>query len=374
MHKTSLFIIYLIFISCALFARGADEKIEKGNKAYASGDYEQALKWYEEAEVRNPESPYIYFNKGTVYFRLEDYEKAKEAFLAAATRTKDLSFEAKTYYNLGNTIFFEAGRHTESDLQKAIDLYQEAVTNYQLALDRIKNNKNTASEIEKSASHNIEVARLIVRDLLDKLKKQQEQNQGQDDKLKEIMKKIAELIEREQRTIDHTNTLKEDLDKKGITSALKNNAGKVKTEQQGIRKETKNVSEELGDLIRQGQGAGAQTQNPQAEKITKAKEHVDLSGNYQQLTENQLDKITLAGAASSETSARDELIEALKSLSGESQQQNQDNQQKEEDKQQEEQMKKQAADAKDIIDEERENKKEREQQARSGYSPVTRDW
>jgi len=367
MRKKGYCVLFLIVgIPLILCASGIREKIASANNIYKTGNYNQALSMYEEAEVDNPESPYIYFNKGISYFRLEDYEKAKEAFLSAAAKADDLKLEAKAYYNLGNTLFYEAGRQTETDLKKSIELYQQAITNYQLALERDKNISD--------AAHNIEVTRLIVKDLLDKLKKQQEQQGEQQEKIKEIAKKIAELIDREQRQIDFTNNLKEEMDSKGTSGNLKKNTRQVKKDQRAIRKETDEVSGKLDELIPQNsqgsQGAQAQGGSP----AQAAKEHVDTSSNFQQLTENQLDNTSLAEALESEGNAREELIKALQVLTNpEQQNQDQQKQEDEQQKQQQEEMKQQAEDAEDIIDEEREERRERQIQ-QSGYREVERDW
>ncbi|MBN2442472.1 MAG: tetratricopeptide repeat protein [Spirochaetales bacterium] len=366
MFKKTSFIFLLILVPVFVFSAGQSEKLVAANKAYSSGDFNKALSLYEEEEIDTPESPYIYFNKGLTYFRMEDYEKAKEAFLSAASKTKDLHLEAQAYYNLGNTAFFEAARHVESDLEKAIKLYQEAITNYQVALDR--------DETLTDPAHNIEVTRLIVKDLLDKLKKQQEQNAGEQKEIEEIVKKLAELIERENHTIEFTKTLKEEMDTKGVSASLKNNAGKIKKEQELIRKETRDVSGKLNDLITRGSQQGQQQQTGQ---LQTAKEHTDLSVNFQQLSENQLQTTSIPQALESEGKAQEELIKALQALTKPQDQQNQEQQDEKQDKEQEQkeqEMKEQAKDADDIIDEEQKEKRERQMQGQAGYQEVTRDW
>jgi Ca-activated chloride channel family protein len=359
--RSTLF--FLILLPSILFASGSREKIIAANKVYEEGDFNLALSLYEEAEISQPESPYIYFNKGLVHYRLEDYEKAKEEFLQAAIKTKELPLEAKAYYNLGNCNFFDALRYGEMDLKKAIELYQEAITNYQLALQR--------DSSLTDATHNIEVTRLIVKDLLDKLKQQQEQQKEQQEKLEDIAKKIKALIEREQKEIEHTETLKEEKDKKGVSPSLRNSVGKVKEEQKKIHTETKDVSGKFSELM--GQGMVKQADSP----LAKAKEHVDISTNFQELAENQLKAMDLKEGLHSEEGARDELVKALQALAGQPQggnQQQRDEQQEEEQKQDQEKMKAQAQEAEDIIDEEEENKKKLQADSRSGYHAPAKDW
>jgi Ca-activated chloride channel family protein len=354
-------IFFLVLLPSILFASGSGEKINAANKAYEEGDFNRALSLYEEAEIVQPESPYVYFNKGLVYYRLEDYEKAREEFLQAAIKTKELPLEAKAYYNLGNCNFFDALRYVEMDLEKAIELYQEAINNYQLALQR--------DSSLTDATHNIEVTRLIVKDLLDKLKQQQQQQKEQQEQLEDIAKKIKELIEREQKEIEHTTTLKNEKDKKGISPSLRNSVRKVKEEQKKIRTDTKYVSGKISEMM--GQGMMQQPGSP----LEKAKEHVDISANFQELAENQLKIINLNEGLTSEEHARDELIKALQALTGQPQGDNQKQEGKqEEQKQDDEEMKAQTQEAEDIIDEEEENKKKLQTDSRYGYQAPLKDW
>lgn len=354
----------LAILPSFLFASGSGEKIASGNRALAGGDFAKALSLYEEAAVAEPESPYVYFNKGLAYYGLGDYEKARESFLESAAKTPDISLEAKAYYNLGNCDFFDAARFVETDLEKAIELYQSAITNYRLALER--------NETLTDATQNIEVTRLIVKDLLDKLKQQQEQQKEQRQKQEEIAKKIKELIDREQKEIEHTAALRDEKAGKGTSPSLSNSVRKVKENQQQIRKETVETSGKIEALMNQGMGQ-------QGSPLGAAKEHVDMSVNHQQLAENQLTSMNLEGGVGSEEDARDELIKALEALTGEpqgggeKQQEERERQEGERQKQSEEEMKAQAEKAEDILDEEEENRKKVQQQA-TGYQAPPKDW
>jgi len=362
MKRFILMIIFGVVVSGLIWSGGAQEGISKGNSSFKEGKFDKALSFYDEAKAKDPESPYIYFNKGSTYFRMEDFEKAKEAFKNAASKTKDIKLEAKANYNLGLCSFAEAGKQTESDPQKALEQYQEAISYFSRALEDDPSLKDAAS--------NIEVARVVVKDLLDKIKKDQEKNKDKTDKQKEIAEKIAKLIERETTIMNYTTTMSEEKDKSGITPTLTGSIGKLKGEQTTIRKDTDGVGSELGELAK-GAGANAnQSQSP----VAKAKEHVQNSSNYQQLAESKLGAQDLKNSLESETGARDELVKALEALSGKQNQQNQQNKddQKKND-QKEEEKKAQAAKAKDIIDEEKENKKAR-QQAEAGNSAPDKDW
>lgn len=157
----------------AAFAQSPGRLVSKGNKQYDRKDFAKAIELYDRASVKAPESAIVAFNKGDALFKKGDLEKAREQFQQAASKTKSLPFESKAWYNLGNCAFEEGKRQEDSDLQKAIESLQQSVKNYGTALEKDPANK--------LAAENLEIARLKIKDLLDKQQKQQQQGgqQGQ---------------------------------------------------------------------------------------------------------------------------------------------------------------------------------------------------
>jgi Ca-activated chloride channel family protein len=153
--------------STPAFADSPGGLVAKGNKQYHKKDYGKALELYNKASVKAPESAIVAFNKGDAFYKKGDLEKAREQFQQAASKTKSLPFEAKAWYNLGNCAFKAGGREEDSDLQKALQSYEESVKFYGTALEKDPN--------LKPAAQNMEIARLKIKDLLDKIKNQQQQ-------------------------------------------------------------------------------------------------------------------------------------------------------------------------------------------------------
>ena len=81
-------IAVLVAAAGGAWAEPAHKLISRGNAAFANGNYEEALILYDEASVEFPESAQVYFNRGTVFYKQEDYEKAGEAFKEAALRRR----------------------------------------------------------------------------------------------------------------------------------------------------------------------------------------------------------------------------------------------------------------------------------------------
>ncbi len=151
-------------------AEDAQTLVERANGLFADGEYASALEAYREAEVMQPESPELAYNQGAAYYKLGDYSSAGDAFNRALL-TRDLRLEAKIKYNLGDVAYASA-LEKESDLQEAIDLLKKAIGRYRDAIE--------LDAGDADARANIETAQLLIKDLLDKLKQQQEQQQQQD--------------------------------------------------------------------------------------------------------------------------------------------------------------------------------------------------
>ena len=179
--KKALCILIMFFgasaaaTTCA-FADSPGALVSKGNREYHKKDYAKALDLYDRASVKAPESAIVAFNKGDALYKKGDLEKAREQFREAASKTKNLPFESKAWYNLGNCAFTEGGRQEDSDLQKALESLEESVKFYGTALEKDPENK--------AAAENLEIARLKIKDLLDKQQKQQQQG-GQQNQQKQ---------------------------------------------------------------------------------------------------------------------------------------------------------------------------------------------
>jgi Ca-activated chloride channel family protein len=145
--------------------RSPRELVADANKLISAGEFQKALDAYKSAEVTLPDAPELAYDQGVAYYRLKDYAKAREQFTKALT-TRDLALEARAKYNLGNCAYAESLQKL-SDLQAAFDGLRQAISHYRDALE-INPNDNDARA-------NIEMAQLLIKDLLDKQKQQQEQ-------------------------------------------------------------------------------------------------------------------------------------------------------------------------------------------------------
>jgi Ca-activated chloride channel family protein len=154
-----------------IWAASAQTSVRSGNKMYADGNYNQAINHYDQALVESPAAAEPKFDKADSYYRLDDLANAITGFTEVATESKDMELVEKAKYNLGNCHFQQGTKQKDSDLQKALDEYKTSIGYWRQVLDI--NPKN------EKAAKNIEVARLIIKDLLDQINKQKKNDANQ---------------------------------------------------------------------------------------------------------------------------------------------------------------------------------------------------
>jgi len=362
-----------------LYAGDARELVSEGNRLCEEKRYEEAIAAYEKASVDEPESPEIYYNKGDAYYLKGDYQKASEALEKAGLLARDLELEAKCMYNLGNCAFREAERQKDSDIKKAVDAFQKSIGYYQQAL---KLNPDM-----DDAKHNIEVTRIVMKDLLDKLKEQQKQQQEQQKQARETADKIKQLMEKQTEMLTKNRELSEEKEQEGSSEELKEKMQDLAEEQKANAEETRKLSEELNKTLQQAAQSGQQS------PFEKTKEHLDNSADEQEGAEEELRKEKLKDAEAGQEKALEYLKKALESMEQESpggqqgkSDRGQDNEKTESESEEPQQGDNEgqedkenagvpAADtARDILDEEKENREYRKLQRPWGQLPVDKDW
>jgi Ca-activated chloride channel homolog len=386
-----VFIIIILLIGDNAFADSSRRLIDKGNRAWLSGNYDDAIKSYDEAAVNDPESPYIYFNKGTALYKKGDYQGAISAFEKAALKSKEPLMEAKSRFNLGNCTFMEATRQMDSDLKKAMELCQKSVMHYQ---DALKLDPGL-----KKAAKNIEIVRLMMKNILDEIKKQEEQAKNQQQQAKENAEELQKLIKRQEEALE---TNREQAKKKMTPSEKKKGLDQLANEQKAISDDTQKLADKIkGETAQQKQGEA----NPALTHLNNAvKEQFAAEGNLRNLNPSE--------AGKNQENAVKELKDALKppeqdqknqgkdqqKKEGEQGKQGQEGQQGQKDqdknensaaqpeqkdaegkegqqgKEEQAAMQKQGVDPQDILDEESDNQKDRKLRASGGYKDVDKDW
>lgn len=162
-------------------ASGSDPAalVRSGNDLYNKGQFDKAITAYDKAISDRPDLWQAVFNKANAYYRLDDQAKAAELYMQVAAGSKDMDLVKKAKYNLGNTHFQMGLKQRDSDLSKALEQLRASIGCWRAVLDIDPN--------YEPAKRNKEVAGLIIKDILDQLKRQQQSDpnkpsQGQDKK------------------------------------------------------------------------------------------------------------------------------------------------------------------------------------------------
>lgn len=172
--KTFVMLLLALPLLQAVQAESARTSVQQGNRLYAQGNFNEAISSYEQALLEKPQAREPKFNKANSFYRLDDLAEAMDLYKEVAAESKDMKLVAKAKYNLGNCFFQQGMKQKDSDLQKALEDLKTSITNWRGVLDIDPKNEKAAK--------NIEVARLIIKDIIDQINKQKQQdpNQPQD--------------------------------------------------------------------------------------------------------------------------------------------------------------------------------------------------
>ncbi len=169
-YSSVLIVLLLVSVSAAR-TDSVRQMLRQGNRLYGDGQYAEAVNKYNEALIEQPQVLEPKFNKANSYYRLDDLGQAMDLYREVAAGSKDMALVTKAKYNLGNCFFQRGAKQRDSDLQKALEDMKTSITYWRQVLDIDPDNEK--------AARNIEVARLTIKDILDQLKQQQDQQNQQ---------------------------------------------------------------------------------------------------------------------------------------------------------------------------------------------------
>jgi Ca-activated chloride channel family protein len=377
--------------TCAqpLQAASARKLVQEGNQAYGEGKYDEALKSYEQAAEEEPGSPRIPFNKGAALYRQGDYSKALDEFqkaAAAGSVAEDRELEARAHSNAGNS-FVRMSEQQKAAPRGALDLLGRGVDAYRRALQ--------LDPALTDAAHNLEVARMQMKQLLEQAQRNQQGGQGQQDSQnQDLPQQLQDLLNQQQQASNEGEKLSEQQQQQGDSQQLQEQSQKLSEKQQDIQQQTEQLARQMEQQQQQQQkqSQGKQPQPPQQQEIQK---NLDEASSRQQQAQQKIEQKQLSAANEDQKKAEEALRQALDAAKGkpgaqtQEQQQAQAQPQPEEPPQQpetpseapeSEQVTEGQGDeapneaARDILDEERANRKQRQIRQMKGTRPVEKDW
>ena len=218
---------YLSMFTCSAFAESSAGVVKKANKLYKNKKYDEALKEYDRALTKSPNSAVVNFDIGAAQYKKGDFEKALGSF-SKALISEDGKLELKTNYNIGNSKYKQGVLKENTDLSSAISLLQDSLDYYKRAMKLDEENKD--------AKFNHEFVEKKLKILRDKQKKQKQQKDKKDKNKGEEKKKD------------------------------KGEQGKEKQKQQEKEKQKQTGKEQQNDFEKKEQKEGSESQKQEAEK------------------------------------------------------------------------------------------------------------
>lgn len=132
--------LLLAALAAGAWAGPAEKEAREGGRLYDKGEYDAALERFSRAGELAPGDARMKFNAGTALYRLEDHERAREAFEGAAGGEE--KFRPRALFNAGNARF-KAG-----DYAGAVESYSQAIL-ADPSDDNARHNLQKALEMKK---------------------------------------------------------------------------------------------------------------------------------------------------------------------------------------------------------------------------------
>ena len=171
--------VMMLIVMMLIASVSADEignKNRKANKLFSKGQYEEALKLYDDALLLDPSNNKLKMNKGSALYKLDQLDEAEKLYEEALAQ-EDKKARADAHYNLGN-IQYKQGAQLESagNAASARGKYSQALESY---VNTLKLRPN-----DKDAKWNLQLAHQKVNLLENQPDQEQDENQdqNQDDK------------------------------------------------------------------------------------------------------------------------------------------------------------------------------------------------
>ncbi len=154
---------WLLFSHNKCAAQSTNTLLRQGNKLYKQEKYNNATESYSKALQKAPKDVRANFNQGDALFKLNQIDKAKDQYLAAAKLTNNTEIQAKAFYNIGNAWYkqekWEESAKAYKTSLKLNPKDMEAKYNLMMALSKIKKNgggsgKNNQKQDQKDQKQN----------------------------------------------------------------------------------------------------------------------------------------------------------------------------------------------------------------------------
>lgn len=254
-------------------------QLERADRAFSEGRYEDALKAYSELRQNDPNDPALEFGLGDSYYKLGKYEEAEGAF-KNALNLPDPGDRKKALYNLGNTAYRsqkldEALSYYEKALQIDPD-YAQARSNYDF-VKRMKEQKKQQEQKQKNQDQEPQQQ--------DGQQDQQQQDQENKEEPKQENKNQENQNQESQKESDQDGQSEQQDEKQSEEDQKENGNESKNSESEEGRKEEEREKEQKKSEEQDADQRGDQGQSKQgSQKMTQ--------GKYDQNADQWLDSVS----------------------------------------------------------------------------------
>lgn len=262
---------FLIFVSGPVSAFTYDD-VKAGNKLYQEKQYDKAIEEYSKGKDGEDGTDILNFNTGTALYRQGKYDEAVDAFTNSLI-TEDKDLEAMANYNIANSKFRLGSEKAKEDLSNAINLYKQSLDHYKRAIEM--------DEANADARYNHELVEKRMKVLMDRLKKEQEQQKEKDGEEGEQKQKGQEEGQDETKGKQADSATGEESEEQ-----QKPEGSKTASEKQ--EENTEEASSSQGDEADSGENAGAEAE--EGEKMTQEEANMLLEAFGEEESLDTLEK------------------------------------------------------------------------------------
>ena len=311
------YLLIICILTSVLFASVRDI-VGQGNDLFAKGDYENAQLKYEQALKLDPACEQAMYNLGVTQMKNGQNEEAVKTFMSLAGKTENKDMLARAQRNIG-AIGLEEGLKFDEQQQPDEKLIDKKIESLDSSIEYLDRARKIEPAAKDDINRGIEAARLG-KVSLEEIKKQIEEQQKQQQQAKDDMKKKLDDLQKQQQDMSQQSGQQAQQPQEGKQQELEQ-------KQQDLTKQTQEV---------QQQAMQSPPEMDFKEAAEKMKEAVDKQNQAQQ----QLSQGDFKEAEKSQEQAAEKLGQAKESLEKEQEnKEKQDSQDKQGDKQQDEQKK-----------------------------------